>query len=151
MALIRLHVSKCFSKYQKALTDWRVCAQKTHSEICVVKPHLVAKVMIQFFTLLKLVSSLQKTLKGKILQFAKGTNDAAETNCPTCSHKTSYQLSHLPPLLREMVGGKVKGAREMGRGEGQLVRPPGRGMLSTLHPGKGSLRSSGPICSRRGK
>lgn len=34
---------------------------------------------------------------------------------------------------------------------GLLVRPSGRGMLSTLHPGKGSFRSSGPICSRRGK
>lgn len=42
-------------------------------------------------------------------------------------------------------------ARENGRGSDLCVRPVGRGMLNTLHPGKGSLRSSGPICSRRGK
>lgn len=52
---------------------------------------------------------------------------------------------------KRCVRGEVKGAREMGRGKDLLVRPPGRGMVSTLHPGKGSLRSSGPICSRRGK
>lgn len=46
---------------------------------------------------------------------------------------------------------EVKGAKAMGRGEGLVVRPPGLVMLSSLHPGKGSLRSSGPICSRRGK
>lgn len=53
-------------------------------------------------------------------------------------------------FYKRWVGG---GERCKGDGErrGLLVRPPGLGMLSTLHPGKGSLRSSGPICSRRGK
>lgn len=68
-------------------------------------------------------------------------------------HKTSCELSHLKHASAFTRNGwrEVKGAREMGRGKDLLVRPPGRGMLSTLHPGKGSLRSSGPICSRRGK
>lgn len=59
-------------------------------------------------------------------------------------------LKHASGFIRnEWAGGeRCKGD---GRGKGLLVRPPGRGMLSTLHPGKGSLRSSGPICSRRGK
>lgn len=61
--------------------------------------------------------------------------------------------SHLKPTFAFTRDGwgEVIGARENGRGMDLLVRPPGREMLSTLHPGKGSLRSSGPICSRRGK
>lgn len=79
--------------------------------------------------------------------FAKGTNDAAEANCPM---RTISFEACLGFYVGWGVGG-LKGTKEMGQGKGLLVRPPGRGMLSTLHPGKGSLRSSGPICSRRGK
>lgn len=52
---------------------------------------------------------------------------------------------------RSYVFGERKIVRENGCGSDLCVRPLGRGMLNTLHPGKGSLRSSGPICSRRGK
>lgn len=47
--------------------------------------------------------------------------------------------------------GKVKGAWTIGRGKDLPAWPSGQEMLSTLHPGKGSLRSTRPICSRRGK
>lgn len=46
---------------------------------------------------------------------------------------------------------KVKGAWTIGRGKDLPEWPSGQEMLSTLHPGKGSLRSTRPICSRRGK
>ena len=83
----------------------------------------------------------------------------------TCQHRTfrntdasvTTQFAHINFISLEAFSsiyktwlGEVKGAGEKGPGQA-LVRPPGLVMQSTPHPGKGSLRSSGPICSRRGK
>ncbi len=92
---------------------------------------------------------LAKTTLRKIFKFTKGTNDAAKT-IKFVTHP-AYKLSHLKTVSDLTRGTWGGGARKVVRGKDLLVRPPGREMLSTLHPGKGSLRSSGPICSRRGK
>lgn len=70
----------------------------------------------------------------------------AETGLSCCGFPKHHALVWVA------MGGEGEGCTDnIGQAKDLPVWPSGQGMLSTLHPGKGPLRSTRPICSRRGK
>lgn len=117
-----------YDRHQKKMTEWRVCGQRTHTMTSEVVKYTSTSEGLKIHSII---------LNERNLGWSLGGPAAVSQNIVLWFERRWVE--------------KVTGRWTMGRGKDLSGWPSGQGMPSTFHPGKGSLRSTGPICSRRGK